>query len=82
MDRALGVGRVDHDGEMHDSVDSQLPDELSNRGVPCVGVDEVHLLQRADRIGNVTSEEVRHVRSKPARDLSAEWIRNAGDQNT
>jgi hypothetical protein len=44
-------------------------------------VDEVHLLQRADRIGNVTSEEVRHVRSKPARDLGAEWIRNSGDQN-
>ncbi len=81
MDRSLGVRRVDHDGQVNDSVDLQPAHKLSDRGVPYVGVNEVHLLEGADRIVDVTPEEVRHLRSETARDLSAEWVGNAGDEN-
>jgi hypothetical protein len=62
-------------------VDLQPADELSDRGVPHVGVHEVHLLQRADRIVDIASEQVRNLRSEPARDLRAEWVGYAGDEN-
>ncbi len=54
---------------MHDRVDAQLPDELADHRKTRVGMDEVHLLLRGDRIGDITAEELLHLRRQPARDL-------------
>src|SRR2546430_12308036 len=43
-------------------------------------MDEVHLLLRGDRIGDITAEELLHLRRQPARDLRAKRIRDAGDE--
>ena len=63
--------RVDHDRQMNHRVDAHLADKLSDRRVAGISVDEVHLLQGADRIRHVASEKVGHMRSEPPRDLGA-----------
>jgi hypothetical protein len=62
-------------------VDLQPADQLSNRSVPDVRMDEVHLLQSTDRVVNVTTEQGWNMRGEPPRHFGAEWIGNAGDQD-
>src|SRR5256885_14192800 len=65
---------------MYDRVDSQLPDQLADDGKTRVGMDEIHLLQRAYRVGDVAAEEEWDLRSEPSRDLCAQGIGHARDQ--
>ena len=48
--RPVLARRVDHDGQVHDCVDSQLANQLADHRLPRVRVDEIHLLQGAHRI--------------------------------
>ena len=73
--------RVDHDREVDDGVDAQLADELADHGEARVGVHEVHLFERAHGVGDVAAEELRHLRREPARDLGAERVGDAGDED-
>src|ERR1700737_2642297 len=75
------MGRVDHDRQVHHGVNVQVAGELSDRGMPRIGVDEVHLLQGADRIVYIAPEQVGNIRSEPPRDLSSEWVGHASDEN-
>jgi hypothetical protein len=82
VDRSLVMGRVDHDREMHNRVDVELPHELADHGQARIGVHEVHLLKRADRIGDVTAEEKRHLRRQAARHRGAEGVGHARDHDS
>jgi hypothetical protein len=44
-------------------------------------MNEIHVLQRADGIGDVATKQERHLRSETARDLGAKGIRDTGDED-
>src|SRR5260370_33155031 len=66
---------------MDDGVDAELPNQLAYDRLPSVGVDEVHLLDRADGIGHIAPEQGWHLSCEPPRHLGGERIGNAGDEN-
>ena len=75
------AGRVHGDRHLDDGVDMELAHEFSDYGLAGVGVDEVHLLDRAHRVGYVAAEQRRHLGGEPARDLRSERVGHAGDED-
>ena len=73
--------RIDEHREMHERVDAKLSDQLADHRKPGVRMNEIHLFQRADGVGEVAPEQDGDLGREPARDLCAKRIRDAGDQD-
>ena len=81
MRRAILATRVDDHRHVHDGVDAQPTHELADHGLAGVGVHEVHVLVRGDRVIDVAAEQPGHLRREAARDLGAEWVGYARDED-